>query len=105
MNVVQDGKDEETHYMVLERFQQATLVQCELKTGRTHQIRVHMKYIQHPIIGDSTYNKKKSSLIENQALFAKQLCFHHPHFNEWKCFTVDYPNDFAILLQHLRNTS
>jgi len=105
MNVVQGGKEAETHYMVLERFQQATLVQCELKTGRTHQIRVHMKYIQHPIIGDNTYNKKRSQLIESQALFAKQLCFHHPQLNEWKCFTVDIPTDFANLLHSLRKTS
>lgn len=104
MNVVYDGKEAETHYTVIERFQQATHVQCELKTGRTHQIRVHMKYINHPILGDKIYNNKKTQLIDRQALFAKQLCFHHPINNEWKCFTVGYPKDFDHLLQSLRKT-
>lgn len=105
MAVVSDGKYAETHFQVLERFLQHTHVQCELKTGRTHQIRVHLKYINHPIVGDELYVRKKTSLINGQALYAKQLSFTHPQTNERMTFTVERPEDFENLLQTLRNSS
>ena len=105
MAVVADGKYAETHFRVLERFKQYTHVQCELKTGRTHQIRVHLKYINHPIVGDELYVRKKTDLIDGQALFAKQLSFVHPHTNKRMTFTVERPDDFENLLQFLRNSS
>lgn len=105
MAVVSGGKEAETHFRVIKRFQQYTHVQCELKTGRTHQIRVHMKYIQHPIVGDEVYCRKKSPLIKGQALFAKQLRFIHPKTNEWMTFTVEQPPQFKHLLEKLQNMS
>ncbi|MBO1005211.1 RluA family pseudouridine synthase [Pseudogracilibacillus auburnensis] len=105
MAVVSGGKEAETHFRVIKRFQQYTHVQCELKTGRTHQIRVHMKYIQHPIVGDEVYCRKKSPLIKGQALFAKQLRFIHPKTNEWMTFTVEQPPQFKHLLKKLQNMS
>lgn len=105
MAVVSDGKYAETHFRVIERFKEHTHVQCELKTGRTHQIRVHLKYMNHPIVGDELYVRKKSTLIQGQALFAKLLSFHHPHTNERMTFTIDRPKDFEKLLHFLRNSS
>src|SRR5699024_12414705 len=78
MAVVQDGKFAETHFRVIKHYQEYTHVECELKTGRTHQIRDHMKYINHPVVGDSLYDRKKSTLINRQALFAKSRHFIHP---------------------------
>src|SRR5699024_1995739 len=79
MAVVPSGKKAETHFRVLTKYRQHTHVECELKTGRTHQIRVHLKYMNHPIVGDEVYCRKKTNLIKGQALFAKQLGFIHPH--------------------------
>ncbi len=105
MTVIDGGKDAETHYKVLQRFSNMTHVQCELVTGRTHQIRVHMKYIKHPIVGDPLYCRKKSHLISYQALFAKRLCFHHPKTNEWQCYMTDTPIEFSKLLKSLDSLS
>lgn len=101
MAVVEDGKQAETHFKVLHRFSQYTHIECELKTGRTHQIRVHMKYMNHPIIGDEIYARKKTSLIKGQALFAKQLEFVHPKLEKVMSFTVPQPTQFKNLLIHL----
>ena len=105
MAVVPNGKEAETHFRVINYFNQYTHVECELKTGRTHQIRVHLKYMNHPIIGDELYCRKKSSLITGQALFAKTLGFNHPQQNKWMTFSVDQPKDFINLLQRLGNMS
>ena len=105
MAVVEDGREAETHFRVLKRFQQYTYVECELKTGRTHQIRVHLKYMNHPIVGDEVYCRKKSSLIKGQALFSRELGFTHPKTGERKTFAVDQPKDFKNLLQRLENMS
>ncbi len=105
MAVVENGREAETHFRVLKRFQQYTYVECELKTGRTHQIRVHLKYMNHPIVGDEVYCRKKSSLIKGQALYAKELGFIHPKTGEKKTFTVEQPEDFNNLLQRLENMS
>ena len=70
MAIVDDGKDAVTHFNVLEHFKDYTLIECELETGRTHQIRVHMKYIGFPLVGDPKYGPKKTLDIGGQALHA-----------------------------------
>lgn len=102
MAVVSTGKEAETRFQVLERFHHSTLVECQLITGRTHQIRVHMNYIHHPIVGDELYSKKKNKHIHHQALFAKTLGFIHPHTKKYVQFSVDRPDDFENLLQLYR---
>lgn len=102
MAVVEGGKLSETHFTVLERFEQYTHLQCELKTGRTHQIRVHLKYMNHPVVGDKLYTRKKSKLTESQALFAKKLSILHPDTNELMTFEVERPDYFEKLLLKLK---
>ncbi len=104
--VEQNGKDAVTHFTVLERFQNATLVECRLETGRTHQIRVHMKYIGFPLIGDPIYGpKKKKYSFEGQALHAKVLGFTHPRTGERIRKEADPPEEFQQLLEKLREES
>jgi 23S rRNA pseudouridine1911/1915/1917 synthase len=98
--VVSGGKEAETCFRVLRHFKEHTHVECELKTGRTHQIRVHMKYMNHPIVGDEVYSKK-TSFIKGQALFAKRLSFVHPTTNEKMMFAVERPEAFKQLLERL----
>lgn len=100
--VIEGGRDAETHFTVLETMPQHTLVECSLKTGRTHQIRVHMKYMNHPIVGDPLYCRKKSSLAQSQALFAKRLSFIHPATKERVSYEIERPADFEKLLQKIR---
>ena len=78
MSITADGKEAITHFKVLERYKTATLIELKLETGRTHQIRVHMNYINHPVVNDPVYGKRK--LIDNtgQCLHAKELGFIHP---------------------------
>ncbi len=102
MAVTSSGKYAETHFDVIERFNQHTHVACELITGRTHQIRVHMKYMKHPIVGDPVYSRKKSKLLTSQALFAKELKFNHPVTKEELHFEVEQPSYIVSLLNHLR---
>src|SRR5699024_4589975 len=99
------GKEEETHFQVLNRMKDYTHLQCELITGRTHQIRVHLDYINHPIVGDTLYNVKSNQPIEGQALYAKEIEFIHPHTNEKMRFTVKQPTYFMELLQMLERMS
>lgn len=97
------GKEAITHYKVLERFLDSTLVECQLETGRTHQIRVHMKSIGHPLLGDPVYGlKNRKDGISGQALHAMVLGFIHPRSNEYMEFSVAYPEDFQTLLEKLR---
>src|SRR5699024_3113893 len=93
------GKEAETRFQVLGRSHQHTHVACQLITGRTHQIRVHMKYMNHPIVGDSVYSRKKTTDIKEQALFAKTLGFIHPRTNEYMEFSIEQPDDFKNLLR------
>jgi len=99
-----NSKTAVTHFAVLERFQQHTLVELKLETGRTHQIRVHMKYIGHPLVGDPMYGpgKNKTKFIEGQALHAESLGFEHPRTGEWLQFAAPLPADMQDLLAVLR---
>lgn len=98
-----NGRRAVTHFKVLERFTDATLVELRLETGRTHQIRVHMSFIGHPLVGDNVYGKKKqASGIEGQALHARLLGFVHPATGEFMEFTAEPPEDFRQLVERLR---
>lgn len=105
MAVVSAGKEAETHFKVIERMNGYTHLECSLVTGRTHQIRVHMQYIKHPIVGDKLYSHIKTDYIEHQALFAKTLGFVHPRKEEYVEFSVERPDDFENLLQICRKKS
>ena len=97
------GKEAITHYRLLENLQNASLLQCRLETGRTHQIRVHMKSIGHPLLGDPLYGPKKNLYaIKGQALHAMVLGFVHPRSGEYMEISADYPEDFQKLLNKLR---
>jgi 23S rRNA pseudouridine1911/1915/1917 synthase len=102
MTVVDDGKHAVTHFHVLERFKDFTLVECQLETGRTHQIRVHMKYIGYPLAGDPKYGPKKTLDIDGQALHAGILGFTHPRSGEYMEFEAPLPAEFIRLLEQLR---
>jgi 23S rRNA pseudouridine1911/1915/1917 synthase len=113
------GKDAITHYTVLERFGYVTLVECVLETGRTHQIRVHMKHIGHPLFADDTYGgdrivkgtvyAKYKQFVDNcfelcnrQALHAKTLGFKHPDGGQEVYFESELPNDLAAVIEKWR---
>ncbi|MDE3838449.1 RluA family pseudouridine synthase [Bacillus methanolicus] len=103
MAVVDNGKHAVTHFHVLERFRDFTFIECQLETGRTHQIRVHMKYIGYPLAGDPKYGPKKTLDIDGQALHAGVLGFHHPRTNEYLEFEAPLPPEFEAILERLRN--
>jgi 23S rRNA pseudouridine1911/1915/1917 synthase len=103
MTVVDNGKHAVTHFQVLERFKDFTLVECQLETGRTHQIRVHMKYIGFPLAGDPKYGPRKTLDIGGQALHAGILGFNHPRTNEYLEFEAPLPEYFVELLESMRN--
>ena len=104
MDIVEDGRRAVTHYEVLEQYDKGvSLIKCTLETGRTHQIRVHMASIGHPLVGDQTYGFKKQKFkIEGQALHAKTLGFTHPSTGEYIEFTSDLPEYFEELIKKLR---
>ncbi|WP_312653568.1 RluA family pseudouridine synthase [Aminipila sp.] len=92
-----------THYKVLERFGSFTLIEARLETGRTHQIRVHMAYIKHPLLGDMVYGPKKKVLgVDTQMLHAKILGFKHPSTGEYMEFESPLPEEFETVLKKLR---
>ena len=92
-----------THWRVLERFSGYTLVECKLETGRTHQIRVHMAYRGHPILGDMVYGHKKPELgQDSQCLHAKELRFVHPRTGQPVTVCCELPDYFTALLEKLR---
>lgn len=98
-----NGKPAVTHYRVLERFGKAAYVECRLETGRTHQIRVHMSSIGHPLLGDIVYGSQKNPYgLQGQALHAMVLGFYHPHFEKYMEFTAPLPEYFEKLLEKLR---
>lgn len=105
-NAVTDlnSKNAVTHYKVLERFGKFTLVEAILETGRTHQIRVHMSYIKHPLLGDDLYGPGKNKLgVKRQMLHAGVLGFIHPSTKEYIEFESPLPKDFEDTLNKLRN--
>lgn len=102
MAVVPNGKKAITHYKVLKRFDKFTLIECVLETGRTHQIRVHMASIGHPILGDVVYSNQKSPFkLEGQTLHAKILGFKHPTTGEYVEVDAPLPAYFSHLLEIL----
>ena len=97
------GKEAETNFKVIERFNGFTLIECSLKTGRTHQIRVHLNYIGHPVIGDPVYGKGNRTLYDDgQLLFAHEIHFIHPKTKKEMTFSVDLPQYFKEILEKLR---
>ncbi|MDL1993754.1 RluA family pseudouridine synthase [Staphylococcus saprophyticus] len=104
MDVVDDGKEAVTHFNVLEHFNKYTLIECQLETGRTHQIRVHMKYIGYPLVGDPKYGPKKTLDIGGQALHAGIIGFEHPVTREYIEKSTALPEDFEQLLSELRRS-
>ena len=103
MAVKADGKRAVTHYRVLERFDRYTYVECELETGRTHQIRVHMASIGHPLLGDTVYSSRKSPYkLEGQALHAMTIGLNHPRSGEYIEVDAPLPEYFEELLKKLR---
>ena len=98
-----NGKSAVTHYKVLKRFRQYTHVECRLETGRTHQIRVHMASIGHPLLGDLVYGPGKCPIpgLQGQTLHAGVLGFIHPRTGEYMEFTTPLPEYFAKLLNTL----
>jgi 23S rRNA pseudouridine1911/1915/1917 synthase len=114
-----EGKSAVTHFEVLEEFEFVSLVKLNLETGRTHQIRVHLSSINHPVFGDETYGGTKIvysgnlpkmkthvqnllKIMPRQALHAKTLGFIHPHKKEFMVFNSDLPEDFKLLLEELK---
>jgi 23S rRNA pseudouridine1911/1915/1917 synthase len=112
MAVLPDGKGKHavTHFRMMEQLRKTALVECRLETGRTHQVRVHMAHIGHPLIGDATYNNRQKafkfgpnqSYFTRQALHAASLGFIHPITGEMLGFESDLPDDIQFLLSELR---
>ena len=110
MAVVAGGREAITHYEVIEEYTGYSYIKLNLETGRTHQIRVHMSYKGHPIIGDTVYGggktpfeKANASLLDGQILHAKELSFPHPRTKEIMHFTCELPSNFKRLIEKLRD--
>ena len=102
--VASGGREAVTDYQVLERFGKYTVVRCLLKTGRTHQIRVHMEYLGYPLVGDPKYSPMKVPFhIEGQALHSQTLTFVHPRTGKTMKFEAPLPHDMQTILTRLRN--
>ncbi|MDP9751622.1 RluA family pseudouridine synthase [Thermoanaerobacter pentosaceus] len=104
MAVIEDGRYALTLYKVLERFKENTLIEAVIKTGRTHQIRVHMAFIGHPVVGDPVYGFKKQKFkLKGQALHSRVLGFIHPTKGVYMEFEAPLPEYFKKLIEILRN--
>ena len=104
MAITSDGKPAVTEFKVLERFENFTYVECKLQTGRTHQIRVHMKAIGHPLLGDTKYSARKNLFeITGQALHSHTLSLIHPTTKEQMFFTAPLPDDMIKILEQLKS--
>lgn len=97
-----NSKHAVTHFEVLEYFENAALVKCVLETGRTHQIRVHMQYIGHPVMGDPLYARANPMKLNGQALHARIIGFNHPATNEYMEFCAEPPSEFNDLVNKLK---
>jgi 23S rRNA pseudouridine1911/1915/1917 synthase len=102
MAIVEDGKSAVTHFKVLERYRNNTLVECQLETGRTHQIRVHMAYINHPVYGDPLYGVQTQITPFGQYLHAKTLGFVHPTTGKYMEFDSELPQEFLDKIEELK---
>ena len=101
----ENSKRAVTHWRVLERFGKYTLIEAQLETGRTHQIRVHMAYINHPLVGDMLYGPKKQTLFQDgQLLHAGVLGFVHPSTGEYMEFSRPLPEEFQQVIERLRRS-
>ena len=101
--VYENSKEAITDYKVLEEFKDYSLLEIHLQTGRTHQIRVHMAYLKHPIVGDGIYSRRKNEFkIHNQLLHAKSLGFYHPRTKEYMEIESDLPEEFSNIVELLR---
>jgi 23S rRNA pseudouridine1911/1915/1917 synthase len=104
--ITRGGREAITHFQVLERYRGYTLLECRLETGRTHQIRVHLSYIGHPVVADPVYGTRKAHLsMPPQALHARQLSFNHPSTGEWVTYTAEPPADMMAAIERLREES
>lgn len=101
MAVVKDGKDAITEFTVLDYYKDFTLIECRLKTGRTHQIRVHMSYIGYPLVGDPLYGPRKLRYGDKQYLHAKELSFIHPTTKQRVTFTTKTPDYFEKFIKKI----
>lgn len=100
MAISADGKEAITHFKVLKRYEKATLIELRLETGRTHQIRVHMNYIGHPVVNDPVYGNRKLFDETGQCLHAKELGFVHPTTGEYMQFDSELPECFINILKN-----
>jgi 23S rRNA pseudouridine1911/1915/1917 synthase len=89
------GRSARTDYRVLRASEQGSLVECKLHSGRTHQIRVHLHHLGHPVLGDKIYGRKSAAKFPRQMLHAWKLGFQHPRTRDWKNFEAPLPNDFT----------
>ena len=105
MAVVPTGKRAVTHYEIRERFASCTLLECRLETGRTHQIRVHLAALHHPLVGDPSYGRRSSIAFHRQALHAWRLGLAHPVTRKPMSWQSPLPEDFAALLGSLRSAA
>ena len=101
--IAKNSKHAVTHFKVIERFKEYTLVECSLETGRTHQIRVHMQYIGHPVVGDPKYSYRKTMSCNGQLLHAHELTFVHPSTQEKMVVEAKLPLQFEEILNDLRS--
>ena len=110
-NEAYTSREAVTHYRVIKRFNGFDYIQCVLETGRTHQIRVHMAYLGHPLLGDETYGGNKTrfgtlhkTYIDGQCLHAKELHLNHPKSDDYMTFTTELPDNFKKVLELLEKT-
>lgn len=102
--VEKNSKEARTYYRVLERFNNYSLVELQLETGRTHQIRVHMEHINHPIVGDDVYTRRKNPFkVDKQILHAKKLGFNHPSTGDYMEFETDLPEYLQKIIRNLEH--
>ena len=104
MAVRKDGKEAITHFKVIKRYDKYTLLEIKIDTGRTHQIRVHMEKIGHPVVGDTVYSNGKNEFgVVGQMLHAKSLDFTHPITGKKMHFEAELPEYFENVLKKLEN--
>ena len=101
MAVREDGKEAVTHYRLRERFRSHTALECRLETGRTHQIRVHMAYIGHPLVGDWLYGTEDHNIAKRQMLHSCYLCFTHPITGQIMEFKDEMAEDMRAFIEKL----